>query len=262
MHMPYNDALGVVLDKLSHDDLTTMATGPLQMPVRSIRSHNVQELRLLCSKRLRRAAGHSMMNLLRGDHSLPYETIVRDVARELSVGETGDDVLMLEHHILSKFITTMWNAMTPAEQEQVVADLQVELMATKMIRVSNMASKVKAAAPVLLQASCRTAAFSTVSLAAVSAGPLVTTFGNVMGWNVLQTIIFRTVLRRAGLMAAAKATMGYGLAGTAISAAAWVGPVAWGLTGVWMVHQMSKPSLRLTGPTVAFVAMKRAELFA
>lgn len=45
-----------------------------------------QELRLLISKELRAAAGHSVMNIFRDEHQLPYRTILIDVADKLTVG--------------------------------------------------------------------------------------------------------------------------------------------------------------------------------
>jgi uncharacterized protein YaaW (UPF0174 family) len=258
--MSYDDHLGIVLDRLEHDDLIDMATGPLRMSSRSVESCSSDEIRIMCSKRLRRAAGHSAVNLLREEHGLPYDKIVGSVARELRIKDSTGDVLMLEHLILAKFTTEAWNSMSSRQRRLVEDDIGAEMTKSGVIQAGQAASRLRKVIPVLLKTSCRTQALSTVSVAAVSAGPIVTTFGSVMGWNVLQTIIFRAVLSRAGMLAAARATLGYGLAGTAMSAAAWVGPIGWGVTGLWLAHQLAKPSLRITGPAVAFVALKRIEL--
>lgn len=46
------------------------------------------ELILLCSKKLRAAAGSSTGNMFRNDHGFPYKQILIDVADKLSPGHT------------------------------------------------------------------------------------------------------------------------------------------------------------------------------
>jgi len=74
--MSYNDELGVILDKCAGDDLEFFATEILKLNRQKIlemtNSHRLYDLRRLCSYELRSAAGHSLCNLWRGKHELPY----------------------------------------------------------------------------------------------------------------------------------------------------------------------------------------------
>ena len=261
--MAYDDTLGVVLDRLGRPDLEFLATGPLRDSREAVAPLSERDLRLRCSEQLRRAGGHSARNLFRGKHDLPYDVIVRDVATMLKAGpEPDDDVLMLERRVLQKWTLLAWDSMSESERADVLGDVQAAISKQSGIKSALDITDVRSVIAGLFKAGSKTSALTTVSVAGASAGPLVTTVGSVMGWNALQAIIFKTILSRLGVVAAAKAALGIGAGGAAMAVAAWAGPIAWAASAGWAAHKIADVAYRKTGPGVVFVALKRLELFA
>ncbi len=107
--MAYNDELGVVLDKLSRNDLVYYAVEILKVDTNQVSELSDDELRQRCSKELRSAGGHSFRNIFRDDHDLPYRVTVEDVARRkgIKVGP-HDDVLIMERKLIDEEMRRQW----------------------------------------------------------------------------------------------------------------------------------------------------------
>jgi uncharacterized protein YaaW (UPF0174 family) len=66
-----------------------LLTGGLRVSENALTDLKKEELVLLCSKKLRLAAGSSVRNLFRGDHDFPYKQLLIDVADKLMEGCTA-----------------------------------------------------------------------------------------------------------------------------------------------------------------------------
>ena len=138
--MPYDDRLFEHLRKLSEDDLTTIWTTGLKMKptdkefLRVPHESKVERV----SAELRSAAGHSMVNVFRDDHELPWRRILIDAADKMKPGwnwtrfkmEDEYPDAVIEDRILryaDALTRSVWEKMSEAEQEAAVASMNQAL---------------------------------------------------------------------------------------------------------------------------------------
>ena len=86
--MPYNDRLFKLLRRMSERELDDVWTQALKNEPAKNDFKNRDKISKveLISKDLRSVAGHSLANVFRGDHELPWKQIVIDVADKLHPG--------------------------------------------------------------------------------------------------------------------------------------------------------------------------------
>lgn len=107
--MAYNDELGTVLDRLSRSDLIYFSAVILRENRQKMTNLGTHDLRRKCSKELR-MAGHSLCNVWRDHHALPYIEIVRDVSKKAKVRyDKNDDVLIIERKIIDEQVRVLWD---------------------------------------------------------------------------------------------------------------------------------------------------------
>lgn len=82
------DLLQQRLQCLAPDDLKTLLVGGLRLSPKSVAGLEQPALVALCDQRLRRAAGSSLVNLIRQPGSFPYKQLLIDVADKLAPGFT------------------------------------------------------------------------------------------------------------------------------------------------------------------------------
>lgn len=76
------------LESLSGDDLGSLLISGLRVNVKNLEGLGHTDLVMLCSARLRSAAGSSTVNLTRHSHTFPYKQLLIDVADKLTQGTT------------------------------------------------------------------------------------------------------------------------------------------------------------------------------
>lgn len=257
--MPYDDELGLVLDKLSRRDLRSLSVDYLRCNEKSVKGLSKPNLRKFCSENLRSAGGHSFVNIFRGKHDLPYRDIVLDVAKFLKVSfSENDEVYIVEHRILAKAISEAWEKMTSEQKEEVLGKINKEILKSNItlneLSLSTLTALIKSGF-------ASTSILGTASVGVFTAGSFATAVGGIAGLTVIQTVVFQAILSYVGYVAAAEALLGIGIWGGVLAAAGWAGPVGAALGGAYVAHKVADVAYRKTIPSVLFLAQKRKELF-
>ena len=253
--MPYDDELGVVLDRLHRGDLAKLATQILGLDHEEISGLGEWTLRRRCSNELRSAGGHSVMNMFRDDHGLPYIEIVRDVAEKtgVDVSET-DDVLMIERKLVDEQARVIWSSLDAPQQQNLTKRLKYCLQAKALERRVDITREV---VETLIKKGITRKAVSSF----FGVGQLASATGHMLGYNVVQEILLQRLLSYFGIWTAGKAVIGVGAAGLAMRVAAFAGPIGIALSVAYSAHWLAGPAYRRTVPAVIFVAAKRLEIF-
>jgi len=144
--MPYDDRLFRLLEELDDDELLAIWTQALRMePGEQEFDRSPRPVRLfLLSAEWRSAHGHSLANVWRGPHELPWKRILIDVADKLKpgwgwTGFTMDDGAtdeQIESFILRYYderARESWAAMTDAQREATAQQLDAELRASRRV---------------------------------------------------------------------------------------------------------------------------------
>lgn len=261
--MAYDDELGAVLNKLHRNDLSTLATECLRRPSERVDGFSVEELRLYCSKHLRKAGGHSLVNQFREPHELDYAVIVRDASKVLGVKkDDDDDVLMLERKILSK---TVQRAVQRLDDDEWASfkDEMVKQVRDKQLKDAFRTLTRADTLTVLKVLATNPKAFGSFSVAssALVVGPVVASIASVVGWNMLQAIVIQSLISTIGYYAALKAALGLGFWGGVVAVAGYATPITACLATAYGAHKAADVAYRLTVPSVLFIATKRLQLF-
>ena len=82
------DLLFQRLQSLAVDDLRSLLISGLRVDVKTLEGLDHTDLVMLCSAKLRSAAGSSTVNLTRHSHKFPYKQLLIDVADKLTQGTT------------------------------------------------------------------------------------------------------------------------------------------------------------------------------
>jgi len=76
------------LRQLDEQNIKSLLLSGLRVSEQDLKDRDQEDLVLMCSKKLRSAAGSSCINRFRGDHAFPYKQILIDVADRLADGFT------------------------------------------------------------------------------------------------------------------------------------------------------------------------------
>lgn len=258
--MAYNDELGAILDKLSGEELKDLAIEILKLDSATIlklkNTYKLKELKRICSCELRAAGGHTLCNLWRDDHDLPYIEIVRDVANKMKVAyNSNHDVLIIERMLIDEQVRKLWSKADDVKKIEItnLAKQQAVSMGKNAIAQKITVDSMQ---KVISEGVTQRAVLSIFGVSSVT-----NTVGSVLGYNVIQTILLQAIYRNFGLWTAGEAVLGIGSAGLAINIARFAGPIGLGITTLYTVHQIAGPAFRKTVPAVFYIAHKRMEKF-
>jgi uncharacterized protein YaaW (UPF0174 family) len=254
--MPYDDELGVVLDKLSREDLQEFATKVLRLQADKIGHLTDAELRLKSSERLRKAGGHTLGNIRRkDDHDLPYGEIVKDVAHHSKVKfDKDDDVLMIERKLIDEFFRKAWDESNDEEKEKFFEEVKRQFrergcsFAEKFTRES-------------LRKMINKGITSEAVYSILGISSSFQTIGWLLGYNVFQKFFLAAIFRYLGIRAAVTAAIaGTGVGGLALRIGGAAQPIILGATTAYLLYKLGGPAFRITAPAVLWIAAKRLEL--
>jgi hypothetical protein len=232
--MPYNDRLFDLLDQLDDAQIAVLWVDALRRgPADESFDVSPRTRRIeLVSREWRAAHGHSLANLRRSDHDLPWKRIVVDVADKISPGwgwthyRVGDahseqDVEQAILRMYDERMKEMWNKLTPADKERLAASLEAEIdhsagalrrhanaAAARSVTVGGLASGISAG--LITGGGMMTIAQGSVGLA----------LGGLLG-GVLQQLGFWMAVQLFGMVAGTRLALGGGaslLGGAAIAA--------------------------------------------
>lgn len=165
--------------------------------------------------------GNTIINFPRGK-GVPYREILTDVCKKLKVPfNPARSIEHIEGNLLETVLEKMWEKMTPSEKEQILKELGKKKSGVGSITLA------------ILIEIMRRGGFGTYTIALAIANA-----------------IAKVVLGR-GLTIVANATL------TKILSV-FLGPIGWFLTSIWTIYDLAGPSLKVTIPSVVFIAAMRA----
>ena len=261
------DLLTQRLQSLVVDDLKSLLIGGLRLEETKLEGLPHTDLVILCSAKLRTAAGSSTLNLTRSPHQFPYKQLLIDVADKLTQGTTplswtkyrlkdqhGEEEI--EQVILELFeekVRRWWQKLPEAKRLEFVDGINSVMHSdqdfTKLTK--------KGAAPLLRQQAIEQLIQTGLitGLAQVSAGGALGVIGvsliGQLGWVILA----QTLGWMAGLKIAVFGIGGYGALGGAVT---WLGTAAIG-TAVALpgtVLLLDGAAYRKTVPTTLMLLAK------
>jgi uncharacterized protein YaaW (UPF0174 family) len=261
------DLLTQRLQSLVVGDLKSLLIGGLRLEETKLEGLQQTDLVMLCSAKLRTAAGSSTLNLTRSLHQFPYKQLLIDVADKLTQGMTplswtkyrlkdGYKEEEIEQAVLDLFeerARRWWRKLSETKRQEFVDGINSALHGD-----DNVASRVKqGVAPLLQQQAIEQLIQSGLiaGLSQVSAGGALGVVGvsliGQLGW----VILVQTLGWMAGLKIAVFGIGGYGALGGAVT---WLGSAAIGsavaLPG--MVLLVDGPAYRKTVPTTIMLLAK------
>ena len=261
------DLLTQRLQSLVVDDLKSLLIGGLRLEETKLEGLLHTDLVMLCSAKLRTAAGSSTLNLTRNPHKFPYKQLLIDVADKLTQGTTplswtkyrlkdqhGEEEI--EQVILELFeekVRRWWQKLPEAKRLEFVDGINSVIHNDQ--DVTNLTKK--GAAPLLRQQAIEQLIQTGLitGLAQVSAGGTLGVIGvsliGQLGWVILA----QTLGWMAGLKIAVFGIGGYGALGGAVT---WLGTAAIG-TAVALpgtVLLLDGAAYRKTVPTTLMLLAK------
>ena len=261
------DLLTQRLQSLVVDDLRSLLIGGLRVDEKKLEGLLRTDLVMLCSARLRSAAGSSTLNLTRGSHEFPYKQLLIDVADKLALGSTplswtkyrlkdGHKEEEIEQIVLDLFeerARRWWRKLSETKRQEFVDGINSALHSDE-----DVASRAKQGVVPLLQQQALEQLIQTgliAGLAQVSASGALGVVGvsliGQLGW----VILVQTLGWMAGLKIAVFGIGGYGALGGAVT---WLGSAAIGsavaLPG--MVLLVDGAAYRKTVPTTVMLLAK------
>lgn len=92
-------------------------------------------------------------------------------------------------------------------------------------------------------------------------GPIMSSVASILGWNVLQAIIFKSIVSMFGLWAGIKAAAGYGIGGLlmSISSTSVLGPASAILAAIFVFWKLGDTAWRFVIPAVLYIGVTRIE---
>jgi uncharacterized protein YaaW (UPF0174 family) len=261
------DLLTQRLQSLVADDLRSLLIGGLRVDEKKLEGLLRTDLVMLCSARLRSAAGSSTLNLTRGSHEFPYKQLLIDVADKLALGSTplswtkyrlkdghkGEEIEQIVLDLFEERARRWWRKLSETKRQEFVDGINSALHSDE-----NVASRVKQGVAPLLQQQAIEQLIQTgliAGLAQVSASGALGVVGvsliGQLGW----VILVQTLGWMAGLKIAVFGIGGYGALGGAVT---WLGSAAIGsavaLPG--MVLLVDGAAYRKTVPTTVMLLAK------
>jgi uncharacterized protein YaaW (UPF0174 family) len=261
------DLLTQRLQSLVVDDLKSLLIGGLRLEEIELEGLQHTDLVMLCSAKLRTAAGSSTLNLTRSPHQFPYKQLLIDVADKLTQGNTPlswtkyrlkdehkeEEIEQVVLDLLEEQARRWWRKLSETKRQEFVDGINSALHSNE-----NVASRVKQGVAPLLQQQAIEQLIQTgliAGLSQVSAGGALGVVGvsliGQLGW----VILVQTLGWMAGLKIAVFGIGGYGALGGAVT---WLGSAAVGgavaLPG--LVVLVDGPAYRKTVPTTIMLLAK------
>ena len=246
--MAYNDELGEVLDSIGESELKNLACDVLKVSEKKFnktyKELGISGIRHLCSKELRCAGGHSLVNCFRDEHQLPYKDIVIDVAKDLKIkfDKENDNVEEIEKKIIDNMIKESWKKMDEREENEIVTEIQTKIAHQKIEK--KIAKKI--GKKIIKEMINHTEYGANIAT-------------SVLGYNILQTVIFKVMLEHMGVIVATKSALGFGLGGVALKASGYIVPGLQVVAALQTLNWVMSPATRKTIPAVVTIALYRIE---
>jgi len=249
--MAYNDELGEILDCIGKDQLKNLACEILKINekqfVQTYKELGITGIRHLCSKELRCAGGHSLINCFRDEHQLSYKDIVIDVAKDSKIkfDKENDTVEEIEKKIINSIVEKSWEKMDKIKQNELVGKIQKEISYQKKVK--------------LQQAVTNKAIEKVIKNGITHAGYGTNIATSALGYNILQTVIFNVMLEHMGMIVAVKSALGFGIGGVALKASSYLVPGLQVVVALQTLNWIMSPATRKTIPAVVTIALYRIE---
>jgi uncharacterized protein YaaW (UPF0174 family) len=261
------DLLTQRLQSLVIDDLRSLLVGGLRLDEKKLEGLQRTDLVMLCSAKLRSAAGSSTLNLTRSPHEFPYKQLLIDVADKLTQGNTPLSWtkyrLNDEHHeeeieqvVLDLFeeqARRWWQKLSEKNRNDFVDGINAAMNCDE-----NVASQIKPGATPFIQQQAIEQLIQSgliAGLSQVSAGGALGIVGISLVGQLGWLILLQTVGWMAGLKIAVFGIGGYGALGGAVT---FLGSTAAGgavaLPGV--IALADGPAYRKTVPTTVMLLAK------
>ncbi|EIK95516.1 hypothetical protein PMM47T1_17060 [Pseudomonas sp. M47T1] len=174
----------------------------------------------IIAKEIRLFGGNSLLNLFRKD-GVPYDEIVRDVAKHLKVNFGNDSISVIEQEILGKILSRAFEEMSEEERRAILEELGVANFSTA-----------GPAAAIATICAAKAGGFATYKLAAIVANA-----------------IAKALIGKGLTFAATGQLM------RSISVA--IGPIGWAITALWTAADLASPAYRVTVPCIVQLAYMR-----
>lgn len=144
--MAYNDRLFNLLHEMKNNELDALWENALKNKPqhKDFDKMKHSDKVTLISKELREVSGHSILNIFRKDHELPWKTILIDVADKLKPGTTWTEFSLhdnnteadIERRILEyvdQRTKEAWDKLSAADQQQTVDNINKKIQAEAQI---------------------------------------------------------------------------------------------------------------------------------
>jgi uncharacterized protein YaaW (UPF0174 family) len=223
--MPYNDRLFVLLRDLDDGELESIWVKALRRDITDEEFNAVpRELRIdLISREWRAVHGHTLVNVARSNHELPWKRILIDVADKMKPGwgwssyKMDDDASeeAIERVILEYFderVKATWDAMKESERAEMADRLNGELLAAqKTLGLAGLTASAGSVTSTSLGSGISAGLVTGAGVFAIAQGAASFVIGGLLGGTLYQLGLW-VVVRVFGYFAGAKLALGGGAA--------------------------------------------------
>ncbi|MGC9044606.1 MAG: hypothetical protein ACP5KG_12215, partial [Myxococcota bacterium] len=93
------------------------------------------------------------------------------------------------------------------------------------------------------------------------AGPIITSIGSLVGWNILQVILLKSIIGMFGYWAGAKAALGIGLGGflMSITSTSVLGPISAAVAALILLYKLGDTNWKIIIPAVFIIGLLRLQ---
>ncbi|MGY4494882.1 ubiquinol-cytochrome C chaperone family protein [Pseudomonas sp. TE3610] len=174
----------------------------------------------LIAKEIRLFGGNSLLNLFRKD-GVPYDEIVRDVAKHLKVNFGNDSISVIEQEILGKILSRAFEDMSEEERRAILEELGVVNFSTA-----------GPAAAIATICAAKAGGFATFKIATIVANAI----AKALIGKGLTFAVNGQIMRSVSVA---------------------IGPIGWAITALWTAADLASPAYRVTVPCIVQLAYMR-----
>lgn len=240
--MPYNDRLFELLRAIADTEIAALWADALRRNPAdesfdaSPRARQIE----LVSREWRAAHGHSVANLMRRDHDLPWKRILVDVADKILPGWSWTPFRVADAYseadverailcIYDERIKALWHKLSPAEKQQLAGNLDAEIeRSARALRQQGVAASMRSVTVGSLASGVSAGLITGGGLLTIAHGTVGLAIGGLLG-GVLQQLGFWMAIQLFGTFAGTRLALSGGasmLGGTAIAAPVGIALVA------------------------------------
>ncbi len=252
IHVPGNQPLYDVLNRMSRDELLSLYAGPLRVNAKKDKdtADNASDdgLRHHVAAELLASAKNSLMLW----QALPsYDEVVRLVSQKIGASEsTQADIADVERAVLFKIVDLSISKMTDEEAQKLTQQVEAELAARGVYRKVTLSEISEFTS--LMAIDLVPGAFSVAGSAGLA--------GTLLSINVLQVIVLKGIIATSGYVVAGGALLGFGAGGAMMTIAGAAGPIALVLGALYASYKLAGPAFRILIPSICVIAAKRIEI--